>query len=98
MSGGGTRSGAAVDDFVERRVFGPPVITISKLELDVRVAHSSKALSCLPPELFNDFHAVDLARELCQDRRLITEPRTNLENRVGGFEAKQIGHQRHDKR
>ena len=86
------------DHLVERRVLGPAVVAVGDLELDVGAALLAQSLLCLAGELFDDFDAVHLARQLRQDRGLVAQSGADLEHGLLGADIQQIRHQRDDER
>src|ERR1700731_2194937 len=83
-------------DLVEWRVLGPAMVAIAHSGLDIGEAQAVQALFGLCAELLDDFHAVHLACELSEDRRLITKAGADLEHDILGTDVEQIRHQRYN--
>src|SRR3984893_7794646 len=83
-------------DLVERRVLGSAMVAIAHSGLDIGEAQAVQALFGLCAELLDDFHAVHLACELSEDRRLITKAGADLEHHILGTDVEQIRHQRYN--
>src|SRR6266478_99044 len=86
------------EHFFERCMLGPAVVPVTYLELDVGVILTVQPLPSLLGELCDQFDAVHLACQLCQDRRLITEAGADFEDRIVGLNIEQVRHQCDDER
>src|SRR5262245_42098248 len=86
------------DHLVERSMLRPAMIAVRDSDLNVAAALPTQSLLCLSGELFDDFDAVHLPRQLREDRRLVAQPGADLEHGIVFAEVQQIGHQRDNER
>ena len=89
---------AGDDDLVERGVFGPALIAVADLDVDVVVVQPFERLRGLAAERFDDFDRVDVADELREDGRLIAAAGADFQHLVGRLRVEGFGHVGHDER
>ena len=93
------RSGAAATMILSKGcVIGPAGVAVADAHLDIAAALSGQTLPGVNGQIFDQFDAVHMARQRCQDRRLITQPGADFEHVVGRLQLEQIGHQGNDER
>src|SRR5215813_9582718 len=85
------------DDGIERRGFGPTIVTVADAHLDITVPEPIEDLHRPPAERLHDLDRVDLRHELGKDCRLIPRAGAHFQDGVPRFRIKQICHQRDKK-